>query len=128
MGNMLISALLMIYAVASFGFSYAYCGVQRCFYGLYGGKIEASVVAYDGNGDPVTPYFDKWTFRHYVDSYFEQTMPYTVDYELSYVFADGEMESQMDGKPSIAQVRVKASLLPYFEFDKTATFRIVEGE
>ena len=108
--------------------SLKYSQVHRTFMSTYRGMFEACAVTIDRNGEPSFPYYDWYEMQSYLNNYFDQSLSiYVKDYSFSFNFVN-ENEEICDVYCTKVQVHLTASINPFYSYDKTQTFSIVDGD
>lgn len=126
MGNMICSALMLIFLVSSFRFSYVTMGVNRVFLGLFGGAAESAVVVYKASAELDVPHFYVPYFKAAVNTYLADNLTrYAPNYDTSFYFR----YKRVSGVRLAIEASVTLIVQDYFiNFVQTATFRVVEGD
>lgn len=86
MFHYLFGSLFLVVTVMCFQHQYCIHGALNAYYGLYKGIVESSVIAFDGEGNKIEPYFNLDVLSFRLRSYFKENLePYCRDYNFYYV-------------------------------------------
>ena len=112
---------MLICTVATFHAQYQIRGALNAYYGLYKGIIETSVIAYDGSGKKVYPYFDQNYLIDRVMDYFQENLkPYCRNYLLNIYFSEYHAASG----PSKVEINVDITFNDINQMSKKAIFEV----
>lgn len=128
MFNLLFWALVLLFSLSSFQYSFVIGGVNRAFMGIYKAVGESAVIAYDEVGENIVPYFEPTIFERNVKIYLDQAiLHYVGDYQVSFAYYSPNNGEACEGNCQEANVNFSCAISLTTDFHKSARFVIKEG-
>lgn len=123
MSEVLLSYLFVAFCIMQFEFSFCFSGANRAYYGLLKSIGEASVIAYDEEGENTQPYFLVSDFEDYVKTYLIHNLKkYVTSYQVNFAYDnDGQLPSN---EYNIARLTIECKISHWANFKKGNSFHI----
>lgn len=127
--NFFICSIVAIFSISFFMSTTTMQGVNRTVLMLPAPIFENSLVLYDQNlEEDFEPYFDNDRLSEYLQVYFKENLFRYVDsYKIGIYYFDSETNAPCTLKCQAVTVSVNVTLVGFYDYTKSMTYKVGEG-